>query len=261
MRRSDFETDASRKTDRANENPHIMFFIFAWVGPNQNDDAFEANVPLLFLGRRLRRQKSSQTFNLIFLDGYERLSADFLFNLKASGFNVINYSAECRRLMEIFPKLERFGRYEMLCFLRWPALVSYLKTENVREQVFHIDGDVIFNAQPKEIVDDVRGLTFVLQGCPGFVSITNYDWFEYYLEELRNFHRDIEGYSSAAWNQRVGWEQSHNEKWAGFRNRPVISSDQDLISHLIHSGRIIQDSPLDFVQRLRLFYMENPLYF
>src|SRR5262249_44202242 len=68
-------------------------------------------------------------------------------------------------------------------------------------------------------------------------------------------------YSARAWQERIGWEESHQSKWAGCRFRQVISSDQDLISHLIHTNRIFQDNPLDFVDHLRLFYAENPLYF
>ena len=238
-----------------------MFFIFAWLNENQDGDSFEEQVPLLFLGNHLRRQGSNQTFNIIFLEGYDQLSNSFISKLKAVGFNLINFSSECRRLMKAFQKLDRFGKTGMLWFLRWPALLHYVKAENIQKQIFHIDGDIIFNARPEEIANDVTGLTFVLQGCPAFVTITNYNWFECYCEELAKFHRDIEGYSALAWQERVGWEESYRERWAGSRDRRIISHDQDLLSHLIHTGRIIQDSPLEFVKRLSLFYMENPLYF
>jgi hypothetical protein len=248
-------------TDKRNFRGDLMFFIFAWLKENQDGAAFEEQVPLLFLGNRLKRQSSNEIFNIIFLDGYDQLSRSFISNLKTVGFNLINLSSECRHLMKSFSKLDRFGKYEMLCFLRWPVLLHYLKAENIKKQVLHIDGDIIFNAHPEEVVNDVRGLTFVLQGCPAFVTVTNHDWFECYCEELVKFHRDIEGYSALAWKQRLGWEQSHRERWAGFRDRRIISSDQDILSHLIHTGRITQDNPLEFVKQLRLFYMENPLYF
>ena len=132
---------------------------------------------------------------------------------------------------------------------------------SIQKQVIHVDGDIIFNGHPQEVVNDVRGLTFVLQGCPAFVTITNQDWLECYCEELAKFHRDIEGYSSIAWKERNGWKESHREKWAGSRFQRIISSDQDLLSHLIHTGGIIQDNPLEFTKRLTLFYVENPLYF
>src|SRR5262249_24958194 len=146
-----------------------MFFICAWT--NQDGASFEEKVPLLFLGNYLRERGSDQSFHIIFLDGYDRLSTKYLSELKNVGLNLVDFSSEFRRLSSAFPGLERFGRYELLCFLRWPALRQYLRQENIREQVFHIDGDVIFNALPQDIAVDVAGLTFVLQGCPAFVSI------------------------------------------------------------------------------------------
>ena len=238
-----------------------MFFIFAWLKENQDGNSFEEQVPLLFLGNYLRRQGSNEIFNIVFLDGYHQLSSHYISELKAVGFNVINFSREFQRLARGFPGLARFGKYEMFCFLRWQTLAEYLRVENTRGQVFQIDGDIVFNAKPEEVANDVKGLTFVLQGCPAFVSIANGDWLEYYWKELVKFHQDIEGYSSIAWKERTGWKESHREKWAGSRFRRIISSDQDLLSHLIHTGGIIQDNPLEFTKRLTLFYMENPLYF
>ena len=69
-----------------------MFFIFAWLKENQDDNSFEEQVPLLFLGNYLRRQGSNEIFNIVFLDGYHQLSNDFISKLKAVGFNLINFS-------------------------------------------------------------------------------------------------------------------------------------------------------------------------
>jgi len=95
-------------------------------------------------------------------------------------------------------------------------LAHFLKKEKYRKQLIHIDGDIIFNADPGEIANDVEGLTFILQGYPVFTTITNYDWFECYYEELVKFSHDIEGYSSKAWSERLGWEKSYIENWLVF---------------------------------------------
>src|SRR5262249_51533829 len=108
-----------------------MFFIIAWLKENQDATSFEEQVPLLFLGEFMRRQGSDQMFNIIFLDGYEKLSPDYISNLRAVGFNLVDFTSECRRLMKVFQKLERFGKYELFCFLRWPALLHSLKQENI----------------------------------------------------------------------------------------------------------------------------------
>lgn len=150
-----------------------MFFVFAYVDENQDETSFEEKIPLLFLGRSLRLHSSKEVFNILFLDGYDRLCSQYIRKLKTLGLGVINLSHECRRLVRAFPSLERFGKFEMFCFLRWPLLAHYLKMENIRGQVFHIDGDVIFSASPEEIANDLEGLTLVLQGCPAFVTITN----------------------------------------------------------------------------------------
>ena len=238
-----------------------MFFVFAWVDENQDEASFESRIPLRHLGRSMTRHGSKDTLNILFLDGYGRLSSHYIALLKDLGFNVINFSVEFSRLVGAFQSLQRFGKYEMFCFLRWPALASFLKTENFRKQLIHIDGDIIFNADPAEIADDVKGLTFILQGCPGFATITNHDWFECYYEELIKFSHDIEGYSLKAWNERVGWEKSYIERWAGIWDRQILSSDQDFINYLVHTGRIVQDSPQTFIKQLELYYTENPLYF
>jgi hypothetical protein len=238
-----------------------MFFVFAWVDKNQDKASFESRIPLRHLGRSMRRHGSKDALNLLFLDGYSRLSSEYIAKLKKLGFNVVNLSVEVKQLVGAFQSLQRFGKYEMLCFLRWPALAHFLKKENFRKQLIHIDGDIIFNADPGEIANDVKGLTFILQGCPAFTTITNYDWFECYYEELVKFSHDIEGYSSKAWSERLGWEKSYIEKWAGIWDRQILSSDQDFINYLVHTGRIVQDNPVSFVKQLKLYYTENPLYF
>ena len=139
-----------------------MFFIFAWLKENQDGNSFEEQVPLLFLGNYLRRQGSNEIFNIVFLDGYHQLSSHYISELKAVGFNVINFSREFQRLARGFPGLARFGKYEMFCFLRWQTLAEYLRVENTRGQVFQIDGDIVFNAKPEEVANDAKGLTFAI---------------------------------------------------------------------------------------------------
>src|SRR5262245_12443581 len=237
-----------------------MLATCAWAQENTTDALFEQHIPLLFFGNRSKYQGSKSTLTVLFLDGYERLSGRYISYLRSRGLQIHNVSTSVRRLTDTFSNLKQFGTYEILCFLRWPIIAEYVRNENITEQVIHIDADVVFNATTEEVIEDVRGLTFVLQGCPAFISISHYDWFDSYYEELSKLAENIVGYSSEAWHERSGWEKSWRDKWAGSRDRQIISSDQDLMSHLIHTGKIIQDNPLDFVKHFRLFYMENPLY-
>src|SRR5689334_17933920 len=43
--------------------------------------------------------------------------------------------------------------------------------EGDERQVFHIDGDVLFNVPPEQLMQELRGKTLVIQGCPAFTSI------------------------------------------------------------------------------------------
>ncbi len=92
------------------------------------------------------------------------------------------------------------------------------------------------------------------------MSINNADWFNEYYHNLLAFSKDIDKYSADAWNQRSGWEYSYEKKWAGSRNRKIISSDQDLISHLIHMDKLPQEDPNKIKSNCNLILLENPLY-
>ena len=72
------------------------------------------------------------------------------------------------------------------------------------------------------------------------MSISNYDWLESYCGELSKFNDDIDGYSSKAWTERSGWEQSYTERWGGMWDRRILASDQDFINYLVHAGKIVR---------------------
>src|SRR5262249_25301653 len=98
-------------------------------------------------------------------------------------------------------------------------------------------------------------------GCPALTAISDQNWFEQYQKQLNLFADDVRGYSELAWTERKGWETSEREKWAGQRFRRIISSDQDLLSHLIHTDRIVQHRPSEILNELKSHIVfENPLY-
>ena len=88
------------------------------------------------------------------------------------------------------------------------------------------------------------------------------DWFEQYKKALDAFTNDIEGYSAQAWKQRDGWEITFRTRWAGSRFKKIISSDQDFLSHLMHTGQIKQDSIESIMFALKDYLaFQNPLFF
>jgi hypothetical protein len=257
--RVDAPTSAS--ADHLNSPPIApSFYISAWVTDDQDGSVFEEHVPLLYSARYLRMLGSTQEFTVLFLDGYRRLPAGYVTELARLGFHVVDVSGDYRAVAAPYSALDRFGSYEKLCFLRWRVLERYLETERVQGQVLHVDGDVMFGATPERISAECAGRTFVQQGCPFFAAIADNDWLRVYADELERFSRDISGYSARAWEERVGWNGGCHA-WVGWWERDPLSSDQDLIQYLIHSGKLPHTDPAEFRAASDLHYVHNPLYF
>lgn len=238
-----------------------MYFICVWANKSSNELQFENSIPLLFLGKWLNENKCEEEFHIIFLHGKSFLSKEYLNKLvNVPNYKVFCYEKEYKDLIEVHNSILRFGEYESNCFFRWLIIQKHLEKTKITHHFIHIDGDVLFNASPKEILNGTKEQTFVLQGCPGFVSIKNYKWFDDFNKEFFLFSKNIDDYSTKAWNVREGWKTSHKLKWAGSRFRMVLSSDQDFLSHLIHTDKILQLDPQVFSKQSTLYYAENPLY-
>jgi len=233
----------------------MRYVICCWCG--KNSDEFEKHVPLLLSGKRNLKLGFRNDIDILFLAGYDLLGEDYKQKLKSTGYELHDVSGICGGLERKYQVLDKFGEYEKKCFLRWAVISSYFPGESI----IHYDGDIIFNEDPEVIGALLQGKTFVLQGCPALTSISDQAWFAQYQEQLDAFVNDIKGYSEKAWVERVGWEASELEKWAGQRFRQTISSDQDLLSHLIHTDRIVQDRPAEVLQAFDAYTLfENPMY-
>ena len=229
--------------------------ICCWC--DRDAETFESRVPLTFSGTRNAKLGFENRIDILFLSGLELLTEAYQEGLKNVGYRLHDVSGIYREFATRFSPLNRFGDYEKKCFLRWPVISSYFPGE----PIVHYDGDVVFNEDPAVIARLLSLRTFVLQGCPALTAIRDESWFAQYQEQLNLFVKDIEGYSKRAWKERVGWEISEFGKWAGQRDREIISSDQDLLSHLIHTDRIVQDMPSLVMQDLQSYSVfENPLY-
>jgi len=228
--------------------------IVAWS--RVDGHSFEQQVPLKFIGTMNQRLGFENKFDVLFLEGYTLLGEAYKNQLRELGFEL----HDCSTLFDSIPAhyniLRSFGDFEFKCFVRWLILEEYLPGEGI----VHYDGDILFNINPKEFARRVFGKTFVFQGCPAVTVINNKEWFGMYREHLDRFASDVKGYSDEAWSMREGWESSLRTKWAGSRFRRIISSDQDLLSHLIHTDQIPQDRPQSIVSSLTDYVLfENPL--
>jgi hypothetical protein len=230
--------------------------IVAW---SQGDtQSFEEKVPLLFVGQRNQRLGFTSRIDVVFLDGMHRLDQQYQSMLGERGYILHDASALYARYAKKYEVLSRFGDYEKKCFLRWLVIKELFSGESL----IHYDGDIVFNENPEIIAKKIAGKTFVLQGCPAFTSISDVSWFDHYAAELDAFSADIHDYSRRAWQERVGWEITFATRWAGSRFRPIISSDQDLLSHLLHTQKIRQDSVKDILSVLDDYSVfQNPLLF
>lgn len=228
--------------------------IIAWA--TGDEKSFENHVPLLFVGQRNQALGFSNNIHVLFMQGLEQLSQAYKSSLQVCGYVLHDVSQLYSQFAQAYSILRHFGDYETKCFLRWLVIEKFF----AGDQIIHYDGDIVFNDDPKIIAQKVAGLTFVLQGCPAFTVISNRTWFEQYKHELDLFTNDINGYSARAWQMRQGWQVTFTTRWSGSRFREIITSDQDFISHLMHTGAIKQD-PVEQIKLALDDYVifQNPL--
>jgi hypothetical protein len=237
-------------------SPAMRPVMVVWCGSGASE--FERHIPLELLGHRARRIGIAATIDVVVLSGYARLGEGYRGRLEALDYRLHDAGALHETLARRYAALEQFGTYERNCFLRWPVLAELFPGE----KLLHLDGDVVLNESPERLGRMLDGVTFVLQGCPAITAVSRPDdWFAAYRGELDRLASDVPGYSARAWGERDGWERSERDKWAGQRDRRIITSDQDLLSHLIHTDRILQTRPTEVLARSAgYFWFENPLY-
>jgi hypothetical protein len=229
---------------------------FGWI--NTTSRISENNIPTEWIGKRNLKLGSKNDIDIVVLENFDKYDYNYTNALENVGYNLINATDIFRRFSKKYSALNRFGDYEKKCFLRWLILEELYSDE----PVVHYDGDIVFNETPENLQKRFKRKTFVLQGCPAVVSLNTHDWYNSYRKNLDLFVNNIEQYSADAWERRTGWEDSAINNWAGSRYRRIITSDQDLISHLIHVHELPQESPTNIVQDNRdLIFFENPLYF
>jgi len=229
---------------------------FGWI--NSSSSFSENNIPTEWIGKRNLKLGSRNDIDLIVLEGIDKYDKRYTDALENVGYTIVDATKNFHFFSNKYSALNRFGDYEKKCFLRWLVLEELYGNE----PVIHYDGDIIFNEIPENLQKRFDKKTFVLQGCPAVASLHTHEWYDNYFRNLDLFINDIERYSSDAWDRRTGWEESWKNDWAGSRYRRIITSDQDLISHLIHVQDLPQESPATLIKDNQdLIFFENPLYF
>ncbi len=233
--------------------------MFAYLDQGNEQD-LEANVPFLWTAQYAQARGLAQDRTLFVLKGYARLSPEYLQALEQRGIHALDVQDEHQRNLARLQPPSRYNSYRINNFSRWLILKEFIRRERIRDTVVHVDGDVVFNVPPRCVYDDVRGKTFVLQGCPALTVLSDWSWFDQYESQLQRFFADPERFEAEARKQRPA-DVSHatHDRWAGAWERQ-FRGDQDFISYLIHSGQLVQDAAATFARGLEFFYAQNPLY-
>lgn len=233
-----------------------MFYTAVWCHSSEND--FKNSVPLRELGRSIRRFNSSIRFNIVILEGIHLLSKDYLQELESYGFDVIDHCDEFVKIIKEYPAIsEHYNAYERNCLLRWIAFYRLVTRHGIR-QFWHLDSDVVLHCSLDELASETTGKTFVLQGCPVFVSISNLSWFSVYGSELRKLDANITGYSANAAATKELNRGNDLELCNESLYRNPIGSDQDLIEYLVSARKIYQETA-SVIYISRFYYIQNVL--
>ncbi|MDP4128778.1 MAG: hypothetical protein Q8918_07970 [Bacteroidota bacterium] len=235
-----------------------MFYTAAWCIDGEDD--FKKALPLELLGESMQRFPSGCGFTIVMLEGMNLLSRSYIRSLEESGFLILDYTAAFQKIIQEYPSLSIFySRYERNCFLRWIAFMQICQTPaRSGKQFWHLDSDVILHTSLDRLVQDSRGKTFMLQGCPVFLTVSDFSWFIQYEQHLKKLDQDIPGYSERAFLQKEICLQNDSGLFNQSLYRNPIGSDQDLLEYLVSSRQIPQD-PRDTILDIDLYYIQNAL--
>ncbi|HXB90696.1 MAG TPA: hypothetical protein VNU72_00340 [Puia sp.] len=237
-----------------------MFYTAAWC--TSDESAFRRELPLQLLGESLKKYRSRLPLHIVLLEGIERLSAGYLRSLEETGFILVDYSAAFREIVATYPNIDaQHSRYERNCLLRWVAFRKLFKGHPDKPpQFWHLDSDVLLHTSLDELANDTAGKTFMLQGCPVLLTVSDPRWFEIYEANLAAMEKDLHGYSAAAAAEKQRCRTNDYELANNSFYRDPIGSDQDLLEYLVSSKRLPQNDR-SVIYRSRYFFVENPLAF
>ncbi len=245
-------------------NSQPIFYTSAWY--NKDDDSFRAQIPfeklipLRLLGQSVIKYKPQARVRVVILEGYENISPNYIKELRALGLDMVDYTAEFKKIVSQYPKIKNYySKFERNCFLRWIAFKNIIAKEGAKDKQFwHLDSDVILHASLDEIAEDTKGKTFMLQGCPALVSVSDFSWFETYERELKKLEGNIIGYSEEASSKKEDLRKNETELCNQTLYRNPIGSDNDLLGYIVGAGIIKQDN-ISKVFDFRFSYYQNLL--
>ena len=245
------------------------FYTAAWcVADNWNINldgnktaselAMRNSVPFEILGKSALENGSSSQITIVMLEGYKYLSKDYIDELEKLNFRMINYEEKFREIVSLFPNIDKkYNVFERNCFLRWLAFKDLAQKDHV-SHFLHIDSDMVLYSSLEEIAKETENKTFMLEGCPAFTSISDFNWFNIYETEINKFEKDISKYSDEATEAKKLLPENNLEicNTAVWRN--PLGSDQDLLEYLVSTEKISQNKSEEIFNS-KFFFIQNPL--
>ncbi|WP_029015168.1 hypothetical protein [Niveispirillum irakense] len=232
---------------------HVLVFAAG------DDEAFERVMPLRFQGRYLAARNWPNRITVSFMSGFERLSPGYIAELRDLGYEVTDRGAWMDEIRAGFPTLTVLPAYFSFTYLRWLLLERLIRSGEAELPAVLIDGDLLLTSHPDDILADVRGKTFMIQGCPCFTTISDMGWFEAYREEVTRFARDPVAFAADAVHVRDNPTCPDRE----FCNVSLFTTpfrhEQDLQEYLIAAGRLPQDRTARVFDS-DFYWVQNPLF-
>ena len=215
----------------------------AWVSGSLAE--FEAAC-CLGVHARLGLASAGSPFDIFILQGYEKLTVEFIRSLGEAHVRLHNvggladrYTVRYRRLFDLMNPGQG-GLYEVFCFIRWLVIEEALAGESF----VHIDLDLFFQFPLARIAELFEGKTGTF-GSPCLTAVSSREWLAGFREALDVLVADRSALQAAL-------------NYSGNEFRKDISSDQDLVAALELSGRLPRDGLAALHSDFQVFV--NPLW-
>lgn len=234
-----------------------MYLVFTF--PDCGELAAESVVPLKLHGQWMRDRGWSNPVEVVFMTGFDTLSEGYKQDLIDLGYRLTDMSVVTKAIEDEYPAVKSMQPYFRYTFLRWVLLLEMVKRGLVNLPAITLGGDVFFTTDPIPLYEEVKSKTFVLQGCPDFVSISNVDWLEIYQSELLKYLSSPYDY-----HELKQFELADKRDDRQFCNLSCyefpLRHDQDLIEYLIQYSVLPQETTYSALFDSKYFFIQNPLF-
>jgi len=249
-----------------------VIYICVWA--ERDEQSFEAGVPVQWHGEYLKKHSWNNNIVLVFMEGINLLSKDYVDKLQLLGYEIIDAEPVLHKIENTIPNIKSTRKYIKNTFLRWHVLHQiYQKNNKDGDTLIHVDGDLIFNVNPSEIQKDLEGRTIVVSTATVAVSCNK--WFETWEKEVEEFSSDRIKYIKKTFELRAAMPKRHD--LYGFHQQLFIPygipstemnnkawydqwivhnwyQEQDMMDTLLYANIMPDDNLIEFARSTRFFW-------